>query len=300
MFKFRLPISAGLNDWLKQDLRDWGKDSKALQSLVGVFFPLLEGFLVNLATSSQGALQKSLIGLVVIIAFVHLCIFLLTLRATATLPQFLLEFDQIAQELQKAQEEVSVYRQFTQAYDAATLATQVSLSVLEIRTRSPLRSLDKVLDEVLKPWTDAREEIFWFTSAYHNFAVYLYNPQKSCLERVYRNCDDRITQRNRTWQPGEGHVGVCFQRQEVYFSPDVSSVGTDNPIRTKDEQDDANYKAMISIPVRVDDNVRGVLVITSNEAGQFIDQLHLPIAQVVAILVGQAIKHGWTKNGAGD
>ena len=112
---------------------------------------------------------------------------------------------------------------------------------------------------------------------------------------MWRSHDNRLKVRNREWKPGFGHVGVCFQRDKTIFSDDASSAGEDNSIATDVADDKRQYRSMLSTPIYVDGNKKAVLVVTSSKPEQFDKELHSRIAEVIAILLGQTIKHCWTK-----
>lgn len=295
MLNINLPFfNSDLTEQVKKDMRASGVVAKIIQVLVGVL-AIPEGVIINLATGATSIAQNRLYWVLGLIVVIHVFLIIATLISVTPLPQFIVEFDSIADRLKQAEAETKEYSRFTQTHISAVLATQMSLSALDTRQQSPRKDITVPLEEILKPWTNARTEIFWFQSGLYNFAVYLHDKDKDELTIAYRDCDSRIQKRNRIWLPGKGHVGVCYQQQKVYFSADVSSVGNDNPIRTGEDEDDKNYKAIISVPIFVNGTVKGVFIMTSSEAGQFIQQLHSPIAQVIAILIGQTIKHGWTK-----
>ena len=291
-------LSNTLKDRLRKDLRAYGMIAKVVQLMVGVIFGFTEGILVNMATAAKGNEQERLYFILAVVVVIHLILFGLTLFSTTPLPQFLVEFDETAQKLQKADAQVNVYASFTEIYNAATIATQLCLSAIESRRLAPRNKLDFVLDEVMASWVESRTEVFRFQDgdALYNFAIYEYLDQEKTLKCVWRSQDNRLRIRNRSWEPGNGHVGVCFQRGKTIFSDDASAAGDDNPITTGDPDDKKQYKSMLSTPIHVDGNKKGILVVTSSKPHQFDKELHSRIIEVIAILVGQAIRHCWTKS----
>lgn len=187
-------LSNTLKDRLRKDLRAYGMIAKVVQLMVGVIFGFTEGILVNMATAAKGNEQERLYFILAVVVVIHLILFGLTLFSTTPLPQFLVEFDETAQKLQKADAQVNVYASFTEIYNAATIATQLCLSAIKSRRLAPRNKLDFVLDEVMASWVESRTEVFRFQDgdALYNFAIYEYLDQEKTLKCVWRSQDNRL------------------------------------------------------------------------------------------------------------
>ena len=292
------PMNNHLRERLRKDLQANGFIVKFVQLVVGVLFGIAEGILINMATGASGETQTKLYIWLGVVGFIHLILFSLALFSTTPLPQFLVDFDDVSESLQKSKSETEAYASFTETYNAAIIATQLSLSAIEARRLDPRNKIDTVLAEVIAPWLESRTEIFRFHdgSALYNFAVYEQSEQTKKLKSIWRSYDNRLKVRNREWEPGFGHVGVCFQRGKTLFSDDASAVGDDNAITTDVAEDKLQYRSMLSTPILIDGVKKGVFVVTSSKPHQFDKELHSPIVEIIAMLLGQAMKHGWTKN----
>ena len=90
--------------------------------------------------------------------------------------------------------------------------------------------------------------------------------------------------------PGVGHVGLCFSRGETSFCNDMpASLSITNEASARPE-DDTYYKSVIAEPIKIDNTVIGVFVITSNLSSQFNENIHVQCVRVIAQLLGLSWK----------
>lgn len=192
-------LNEQLREKLRRDLRANGLIIKFVQLTVGVLFGIGEGILINMATGANGSVQVKLYSILGIVGIIHLVLFSLALFSTTPLPQFLVDFDDVACDLQKSKSETEAYASFTETYNASIIAIQLSLSAIEARRLDPRSKLDAVLAEVVVPWLESRTEVFRFHNgnALYNFAVYEYSDQTKKLKAVWRSHDNRLRVRNR-------------------------------------------------------------------------------------------------------
>lgn len=152
-------------------------------------------------------------------------------------------------------------------------------------------NLDDLVREALFPVVGFREEIFGFSGERYNFAVYRYNPERDVLEVLYRDVHRDIPRQDREWEPGFGHVGFCFIREEAVLSHDVTD--SEELADDQSDTDDEHYVSIAAAPIfslasEENEDPRGVLIVTSNESHQFEKAIHRPflitLANVLAIL----------------
>lgn len=109
-----------------------------------------------------------------------------------------------------------------------------------------------------------------------NFAIYIYNDADQVLHCVACRRPIRVEEDadHRSWDPGEGHVGMAFQGKREYIAEDTSKPDArqifDAPEPKRRSDDLERYRSIASIPIRLgkEDPV-GVLVATSDIAGRF-------------------------------
>jgi hypothetical protein len=136
----------------------------------------------------------------------------------------------------------------------------------------------KQFSAIIRTLSMEREELFGYKSdSLYNICLYLYNNDSDSLEVVSRDCDNRLPQRNRSWKPGHGHVGLAFLHKEIKICPDITK-SNELGSNAIEGEDNKHYRSFISIPIlRCDDNgdvnndkaALGVLVLTSSKADQF-------------------------------
>jgi hypothetical protein len=86
---------------LRQQLRTSGRVFRGSQFLVGAVLPLAEAILVNLLTGGDDGARVGLTSFLVVVIILHLALLSLVLSVDVPLPQFLVQFDEQAHELQR-------------------------------------------------------------------------------------------------------------------------------------------------------------------------------------------------------
>jgi GAF domain-containing protein len=259
---------------------------KFLQVIVGGILPIIEAIIVNRATDSTNQNASYFWILLVIVGLVHL-VFLIILVSTDTpLPQFLIEFDQLTDELAYAEASQAGLEIYNNTLRSAIIATRLSLIGIEKVEQEKIQEIDKKIGIILDTWIQNRSVIFWFDEgdAKYNFAVYLAT-SKNTLDLFFRQCDDRIVRRNRSWKKGLGHIGMCFAREANQFCQDAASEPSTTNDQVSRPEDDSYYKSIIAEPIMVNGEVIGVFIVTSSQADQFQEDIHTPCVRVIVRLL---------------
>jgi GAF domain-containing protein len=121
-----------------------------------------------------------------------------------------------------------------------------------------------------------RAILFGMESDRYNFAIYIYEPAAQRLDcvacrRPFRAEEEAV---HRSWEPGEGHVGLAFQIKREIVARDTSDPAAqalfDAPAAKRREDDRERYRSIASIPIRLaGEEPYGVLVATSDMEGRF-------------------------------
>lgn len=272
-----------------------GRDHIVLftQIIVSIVFPVIEAVL----TAQWGELTKN-ISLQVIfwsIVILHIVCAILLLFRERTDALYFEHLDTI-REVEKIRLKSTKINEIKNQQSFAAEALQKALDAL-ILYQSYLLGLEpynlpkgeivsSALSFILYPTIQLRQELFGFgNGAMYNIAVYLYDNEDGKLKLIFREHDNRITTKNRDWEIGVGHIGVCYAQQNTLYSPDLMLVQELHDIKGGDEvrgHDNRYYRSMLSTPIfesiESDDNdvVLGVLVVTSSEPNQFNREVHEP------------------------
>lgn len=136
--------------------------------------------------------------------------------------------------------------------------------------------LSRHANAIVSIFVERRNVLFGIGDEYWNFSVYKHDTQIDrlvCIACRRENSDDEKSE-HRKWAPGQGHVGLCFDRKsEIIFSdatkPELQSVLEASGENERD-YDPSRYVSLASIPISSDgDNPLGVLIATSDQAGRF-------------------------------
>jgi len=294
----------GIRDQLRKSLQASARRSRTIQFLVNLLLPLLEGGLIGYLTSLYFAPPAPtpplpnpfVVPSAVLIGLVLLHIGLYVVAPSETpLAQFLVEFDDLQQEVRALAVQAEASDIVSQTYETVIDTAHLSLLAIAQMEQEPKLELKVVFDEVLGPWVLNRSEIFFFREdAYYNIAVYMMDNEAGILKKVSRFVDDRIVTTNRSWKPGVGHVGICYAKEETLFSNDLRTPEVGELLSMDMEKDATYYVALASTPIRVDNQVRGVLVVTSSRSEQFIQSVHTSVVEILANVLGLAVKRCWT------
>jgi hypothetical protein len=277
-------------DRFKQQLRRSNVLIKGCQLLVGAVLPIVEAIFTNLATGTPNNSRPFWIVLAGV-GVVHLFLLVMLLLIEMPLPQFLIEFDERAAELEQSLAKLETYKSDAGTFIESVAATQLSLLEIEQMKSQPREKLEDVIAQVLLPWVDRRSAIFSFRDgeALFNFAVYEKKGREFVL--CYRKCDDRLVRSDRTWREGDGHVGTCGIQGETIFlnlpeSGDLSAAQRTSQPRPEDRE---YYNSMVATPIRSGDQVQGVFIVTSSKHRQFVKELHAQIVEVIGLLLTQSM-----------
>ena len=133
------------------------------------------------------------------------------------------------------------------------------------------RRLEAMLDVVVSD----KAVLFGMDSDRWNFAIYLPAPGGS-LECIACRRPIRAEEEapHRSWQPGEGHVGIAFQTQREIVAGDTSEPEAqalfDAPDALRRNDDRVRYRSIATIPIRLaGEQPLGILVATSDVAQRF-------------------------------
>lgn len=129
---------------------------------------------------------------------------------------------------------------------------------------------------IISIFAERRHSLFGIADEFWNFGVYYYDNEQNKLDCIACRREDKEEEEtdHRAWDPGNGHVGLAFQRSsEIIFSD--ATVPELQPVleargENKRENDATRYVSLASIPITTDGTKPlGVLVATSDQAGRF-------------------------------
>jgi hypothetical protein len=289
MSRFSLPSrSSKLLNSLRFQLRSQSMLYRLLQIIIGAILPLGEGIIVNRATDPSNAAASEFWILIWVVAIIHIFLLILLVKTEMPLSSFLIEFDEQAQDIELMKLKSQKLEAFAETLQAALAASELSLIGLEISFNSKHPDIADLFKVILNPWIQNRASIFWPQggNTLYNIAVYLYDSGTNQLNPAFRSCDDRIKRHDRSWNSGVGHVGVCHTRRETSFCNDMESAISLTNDESSLPEDNIYYKSVIAEPIRVNNDVVGVLVITSNNKDQFIEEIHVPCMRNLTQLLG--------------
>jgi hypothetical protein len=289
---------------IRRQLRQTTLIVKATQLAVGAILPIVEGVLINLVTREDElgrAFYETLPFVVLVgVVVIHAFFLVMLLLIDTPLPQFLVEFDEQARLLDIERIRVREYRRTSDTFTFATTAAEFSLEEIARLRHHPASTLRDTVERVMHYWVDGRSEIFWFHegTALYNFAVYMYSSTTDELSVLYRAHDDRIQVHNRSWKPGQGHVGLCFvQNTSSYWNVPENPANIPTMLLSPQHlpTDRKYYNCFIATPILIEDQKQGILIVTSNNRGQFEETVHIPILRLMSALLTQAMED-WRRN----
>jgi len=216
----------------------------------------------------------------------------ITLLTEAPLQQYLIEFNNLKQELKMCYEYQDGLEAYNKIFLSANKATELSLIGIERIIQGNISDPVDISKIILDSWIKGRSDIFLFENgnAMYNFAIYLINPSnKDELICVFRDHDNRIEPKNRSWTKGVGHVGICWSREETQFSKDTTQDITTTNRKKFRQEDSVYYKSLIAEPIQREGQISGVLVLTSSEPEQFDQEVHTQCVRVMARLLALAL-----------
>lgn len=274
-----------------QSVESWAR-RRALNSRLAVagvhvvaigIFPTVETIYFSSRDELESALGAGFWAILILIVVAHTAVGFLAYSST-TAQHVYFDYLDLARENDDLKQEIEAKIARLRALEVMRLSAHYAILAVYRFTawgdaQKPLqvKPVREWLGKTLRVAIDKREEIIGYQGAKYNFAVYLYSERTDRLEKFYREVDNRIDTRNRSWPPGVGHVGLCFARQEAIISEDITKAPA---LMVEKEEEQTDYRSIATSPIFSigEDNgttdVRGVFIITSSEPGQLTEERH--------------------------
>ncbi len=106
----------------------------------------------------------------------------------------------------------------------------------------------------------------------------------------FRQCDDRLVQKNRTWKIGIGHIGLCYAKDETVFCQDITQDISTTNTESERQEDRVYYRSVIAKPIRLNNQKKGVFIVTSSQPDQFDADIHIPCVRNISQLLSQGYR----------
>lgn len=271
----------------KQQLEGLTSAFYLLQILASVGFPISEGILASIIASQDSFGTSHWV--LILLAFIHLIIVIILLKNEKPLPQFLLEFKEQKNKIQAQESEINFYENNSNVFLESLISIELSLIGINEKIFNSEEELEphNICQIILDPWIRNRSTMFNFLdgNAMYNIAVYRINTDSNLLELDFRKHDDRIQAINRKWKAGVGHVGQCFSTEQTIFCRDIEdNIRTTNRESSRKEDKDY-YRSIVAEPIKYNQKIIGVVVITSSQPEQFDESIHINIIRIIALLL---------------
>ena len=191
----------------------------------------------------------------------------------------------IRENLEIIEENTNLNNDLEQAYayqDHLLARTTVNSQVRELVEAAVIDGCDDLVavgrfaKSILSIFVERRLSLFGIGDEFWNFGVYFFDEQANRLVCIAckREAKEEEDKHHRSWEPGNGHVGLAFSRaSEIIFAD--ATVPELRPVleaqgENKRDDDARRYVSLASIPISSDGTKPlGVLIATSNKAGRF-------------------------------
>lgn len=270
----------------------------AINVVTSILLPAVVAILVNIITTKEMMIPPVHAHMewfiLAVVSVAQIWLLWLKIVGETPMPMLVVKHEQLTDQLATVHQQAEEQTGFSNTFRLSLLSARIGAAAIEEMESQPPGSLEEVFAQIMEPWLNLRTEVFWFLEgdALYNFAVYLLNNEGN-LQIVFRSCDSRIQRTDRTWAPGDGHVGMCFARGRTLFSPDTSLV--DDILDTGRSSDVNYYRSMASSPIVVNGTKRGVFIVTSSVPNQLEKEVHTPIVELIATLLAAGLKHCWER-----
>lgn len=117
-----------------------------------------------------------------------------------------------------------------------------------------------------------------------NLHIFCFDAAQGHLSSFARRHGSGIKPNNRTWRPGIGHAGRCFEDGEMMCLSDLQGIEGQGYRNQPKANDTSLYRAVIDVPIRASATNWGVLCITSGTPDQFSKGDFAPLTVVAAII----------------
>ena len=156
MTRFNIPARERLDlkTRLRKQLRNMGNLTTVVFLVITVFFPIAECFIVNKLTSIDEStaihVQFSLWIAIIALGFIHFILALLASFAQSPLPEFLIEYSDLKDNLDSAEQQLDEQAKLSQMFRQSAKATSLSLLAIE-SMRIGKANLPEICQKVMAP-----------------------------------------------------------------------------------------------------------------------------------------------------
>jgi GAF domain-containing protein len=127
----------------------------------------------------------------------------------------------------------------------------------------------------------------------YNIHIFKWDEKTQRLVTLARVHGSGITEHNRTWKEGQGHVGTCFESNQMMLLPDLQGPEGQGYRKLEEKLDKTAYRAIMDAPLSLVDQRWGVLAVTSGSPGQFSERELSAIALVSKSLAAICAATKW-------
>lgn len=248
-------------------------------------FPILESIVIQNMDKLKAA--GFFWPILVPLGIIHLVLGFIVVKTTKTIAQYYFdhkdvcdEKDSLAIQLKGLNEEIKQNNYTREAINLSLNALIAFMIESKSKSNPSKEEILKGLKNILRPVIDLRANTFNFIyDSKYNFALYLYSESENKLKVFHREVDTRLTQQNRAWSPGAGHIGFCYANKITLISNDV--ILSKELSQGMTESDKKNYRSIAATPIfygiektKDTDKVRGVFIVTSSIPNQFSEKIH--------------------------
>jgi hypothetical protein len=274
-----------------------------------VIFPICETILFKLQGDITSSVGNLFWALTTFIVFSHIISGLLCYSFSIA-DDFYFEYSDLMDKKEEISTNLDQEKEENKALETSRTAVYFAVKALShflvyCKSTNNISSGDvnQWVEKVLYVIIQKRSEVLGFKSdSKYNIAVYLYDDDSNSLKNFFRVSDNRISTRNRSLEPGFGHIGLCYLREKAIISPDVQKA----PELTGDmsEGDETDYRSIAAAPIfelnppGETRRARGVFIVTSDKAGQLTEIQHetllLSLASILSLLFYHADQYKQT------
>ena len=274
---------------------------KVIQLCVIILFPILEAIILQFKDS----LSTSWLWLVLLapLALIHLTLGIVILTLPLTIEKFYFDYKELDELSDTLLDEMLQNSYIARAINLSLISLIEFIDQTKEHDEISIEEITENVSNILSPIINLREYTFNFKLAsYHNFAVYLIsNEDGGILKLFYRSVDDRIERHDRSWKPGQGHVGICYANAQIMICMDT--LNSSELSGTLIDSDRDYYRSMASTPIfkkLASKEVRGVFVVTSSLPDQFNQEVHDPLLSIISTILSIYFNYVDKKYKGGD
>ncbi|HEY3779909.1 MAG TPA: GAF domain-containing protein [Fimbriimonadaceae bacterium] len=284
-----LPAENRIRAVFKEIALQAGKSNRSMvtiQILSMVVVPAAVAFFVNIVAGSDDSIKYSAWIAIGFLLIVQAGLFAVSLMGPTTPANIVVAYDRLLRQREGLIARSKLLLLQRNSYGSAAQCDAESLEIardiLNGQANGTQTDLEKDLEAICTPYLTWSDYVFNITNETANFIVTVFILDGTTLKPMYQSSCD--SPRKREWPLATSHVGQAVTQQRPIITGDLHKSA--EYLSEYDATDRERYRALASVPFKVNGETKGAVCISSDSPHVFNEEDSLDVFKTFAAILG--------------